>query len=64
MLDKMARSSIKFHKRQGDSNLEIAQKVGHHRNTVTRVLKQPVYLESKPRHKASAAAVFDDQIYQ
>ena len=41
MLDKMARSAIKFHKRQGDSNLEIAQKVGHHKNTVTRVLKQP-----------------------
>ncbi len=62
MLDKMARSAIKFHKRQGDSNLVIAQKVGHHRNTVSRVLKQPLDLEPKSRHKTSAAAAFDDHI--
>jgi transposase len=62
MLDVMTRSAIKFLKRQGDSNLEIATKVGHHRNTVAKVLAQPTDVQPKPRNKLSAAAVFDQQI--
>ncbi|MFC1745601.1 hypothetical protein ACFL35_16535 [Candidatus Riflebacteria bacterium] len=38
----MERSAIKYLKKKGKSNTEIASDVKHHRNTVAKVLKEPV----------------------
>ena len=57
----MARSAIKYHKKQGDSNSQIARKTGHHRKTVAKVLTQPLEVVAS-RNRQSCVAVFETQI--
>ena len=63
MLNFMDRSTIYFLHQKGWSNVEIAEFVGHHRDTITRVLREPVDHQPSPRQRTSAIAVFDAQIH-
>lgn len=58
----MDRSTIYFLHQKGWSNVEIAEFVGHHRDTIARVLREPVDRPAVPRQRTSAVAVFDAQI--
>lgn len=58
----MDRSTIYFLHHKGWSNVEIAEFVGHHRDTITRVLREGVDRQPAPRQRSSAIAVFDTQI--
>ncbi len=49
-------------KQKGWTNVQIAQFTGHHRDTVARVLREPVDLPLPTRQRPSAVAVFDPQI--
>jgi IS30 family transposase len=60
MLQFMERSTIYYLKQKGWTNVQIAECTGHHRDTIARVLREDV--EKQPRHRSSAAAVFDAQI--
>jgi transposase len=62
MLNFMDRSTIYFLHQKGWSNLEIAEFVGHHRDTIARVLREPVDRPPVPRQRTSSIAVFDAQI--
>jgi transposase len=62
MLNFMDRSTIYFLHQKGWSNVEIAEFVGHHRDTITRVLREGVDRSPAPRQRTSAIAVFDTQI--
>ncbi len=62
MLNFMDRSTIYFLHQKGWSNVEIAEFVGHHRDTIAQVLREPVDKQPAPRHRVSAVAVFDTQI--
>jgi len=62
MLNFMDRSTIYFLHQKGWSNLEIAEFVGHHRDTIARVLREGVDRPPAPRQRTSAIALFDTQI--
>ena len=62
MLNFMDRSTIHYLKRKGWTNTQIAAFVGHHRDTVARVLREPVDYQPARRKRRSAIAVFHDQI--
>jgi transposase len=58
----MERSTIYFLKQKGWSNLAIAEAVGCHRDTVSRILREPVDYQGEPRHRVSQIAVYDPAI--
>lgn len=58
----MDRSTIHYLHQKGWSKSEIAAFVGHHRDTITRVLKEPIDKQPAPRQRASGIAVFRPQI--
>lgn len=62
MLNYMDRSTIYYLKQKGWTNTQIAAFVGHHRDTIARVLREPLDREAVPRVRASAVAVFAAQI--
>jgi len=62
MLNYMDRSTIYYLKQKGWTNTQIAAFVGYHRDTIARVLREPIDRESPPRVRASAVAAFDAQI--
>ena len=62
MLRYMDRSTIHYLKQKGWTNTQIAAFVGHHRDTITRVLREPLDRQAAPRQRTSAVAVFHDQI--
>src|SRR5437588_4087163 len=62
MLKFMDRSTIHYLKHKGWSNTQIAEFLGHHRDTIARVLREPLDQQPAPRHRPSAVAVFADQL--
>ena len=62
MLQFMDRATIHYLNLKGWSNVEIAEFVGHHRDTIARVLREPLDQQPAPRQRTSAIAVFDAQI--
>jgi transposase len=58
----MDRATIHYLSQKGWSNVEIAEFVGHHRDTITRVLRESLDQHPAPRQRTSALAVFDTQI--
>ncbi len=62
MLTFMDRSTIYYLQRKGWTNTQIAAFTGHHRDTIARVLREPVDRLPAPRARPSAIAVFDPQI--
>jgi transposase len=62
MLNYMDRSTIYYLKQKGWTNTQIAAFVGHHRDTIARVLREPVDRAPAPRARASVVAVFDAQL--
>jgi IS30 family transposase len=56
----MERSTIHYLKQKGWTNVQIAELLGHHRDTIARVLREPV--DQQPAKRQSAVAVFSDQI--
>jgi len=62
MLTFMERSTMYYLHQKGWSKTEIAEFVGHHRDTIARVLREPVDKPPAPRQRTSAVAVFDAQI--
>src|SRR5689334_23391247 len=62
MLRFMDRSTIHYLKQKGWTNTQIAQIVGHHRDTVAQVLREPLDKEPAPRDRPSAIAIYDDRI--
>jgi len=58
----MDRSTIYYLKQKGWTNTQIAEFTGHHRDTIARVLREPVDRAPQPRQRESAIAVFDAQI--
>ena len=47
---------------KGWSRTEIAQLMGHHRDTIARVLREPIDRQPAPRQRTSSVAVFAAQI--
>jgi hypothetical protein len=64
MLRYMERSTIQYLKKRGWSNQQIAEFTGHHRDTIARVLREPVDRLPAPRSRPSAIQMFDEQITQ
>jgi transposase len=62
MLNLMDRATIHYFRQKGWTKTEIAQFTGHHRDTITRVLKEPIDQQPAPRQRTSAIAVFAPQI--
>src|SRR5437763_14265862 len=62
MLQFMDRATIHYLNQKGWTNVEIAAFVGHHRDTIARVLREPVDHQPAPRQRPSAGAVFAPQI--
>lgn len=64
MLTFVERSTIQYLKKRGFTNTAISEVVGHHRDTVKKILEEPVLKErnKSERQRKSAAAVFDEQI--
>jgi transposase len=58
----MERSTIYYLKQKGWSNSQIAKAVGCHRDTVRRVLREPVDQQPEARQRTSQVAVFDEAI--
>ncbi|HRI55957.1 MAG TPA: IS21 family transposase [Anaerolineae bacterium] len=58
----MERSTIHYLKQKGWSNLAIAEAVGCHRDTVGRILREPVDYAGEPRQRVSQIAVYDTAI--
>ncbi|GAC1430819.1 MAG: hypothetical protein NVSMB62_28060 [Acidobacteriaceae bacterium] len=58
----MDRSTIHYLKHKGWSNTQIAEFLGHHRDTIARVLREPLDQQPAPRHRPSAVASFAAQI--
>lgn len=58
----MDRATIHSLHQKGWTKIEIAQFTGHHRDTISRVLKEPIDQQPAARHRTSAIAVFDAQI--
>ena len=62
MLRFMERATIYYLKQKGWSNVQIAEFTGHHRDTVAKVLKEPVDQRPKKRERSSVLDVFQAQI--
>jgi len=62
MLNFMDRSTIYLLHQKGWANVEIADFLGHHRDTVARVLREPLDQQPATRQRTSSVAVFDAQI--
>lgn len=62
MLKFMDRSTIHYLKQRGWTNIQIAEFVGHHRDTVARALREPLDKQPAPRPRRSLAAAFEEQI--
>lgn len=58
----MDRSTIHYFHQKGWSKTEIADFLGHHRDTIARVLSEPIDHQPAPRQRTSAIAVFGPQI--
>jgi IS30 family transposase len=63
MLKYMERSTIHYLHHKGWTNTQIAEFLGHHRDTIARVLREPLDQQAAPRQRQSAAAVFAPQIH-
>ncbi len=62
MLRYMERSTIYYLKQKGWTNVQIAEFTGHHRDTITRVLREEVDKKPKTRQRESRVALFETQI--
>jgi len=62
MLRYMDRSTIHYLKQKGWTNTQIGAFVGHHRDTIAKVLREPLDKEPAPRERTPQAAAFKDQI--
>ncbi len=62
MLRFMERATIYYLKQKGWSNVQIAEFTGHHRDTVAKVLKEPVDQHPKQRERTSTIDVLQAQI--
>lgn len=62
MLHFMERATMYYLKQKGWSNVQIAEFTGHHRDTIAKVLKEPVDQRPKQRERSSALDVFQAQI--
>jgi transposase len=62
MLHFMERATIYYLKQKGWSNVQIAEFTGHHRDTIAKVLKEPVDQCPKQRERTSTIDVFHAQI--
>src|SRR5919199_2158640 len=62
MLKYMDRSTIYYLTQKGWTNTQIAAFMGHHRDTIARVLREPVDRQPIRRARPSAIAVFHEQI--
>jgi transposase len=62
MLNFMDRSTIYLLHQKGWTNVEIADFLGHHRDTIARVLREPLDQQPAKRLRTSSVAVFDAQI--
>jgi transposase len=58
----MDRATIHYLHQKGWGHVEIAEFVGHHRDTIARVLREPLDQQAALRQRTSAVAVFDAQI--
>ncbi|MCB0045517.1 MAG: helix-turn-helix domain-containing protein, partial [Caldilineaceae bacterium] len=58
----MERSTIYYLKQKGWNNSQIAKAVGCHRDTVRRILREPVDHQPEPRQRGSQIAAFDAAI--
>lgn len=58
----MDRSTIYLLHQKGWTNLEIADFLGHHRDTIARVLREPLDRQPAKRQRTSSVAIFDAQI--
>ena len=58
----MERSTIYYLKRKGWSNIQIATALGCHRDTVGRILREPVDYQGEARQRASQVAVYAEAI--
>ena len=59
----MDRATIHYLHQKGWTKVEIAEFVGHHRDTITRVLREPLDQRPAPRARQSSVALFDAQIH-
>ncbi len=62
MLRYMDRSTIHYLKQKGWTNTQIGQFVGHHRDTIAKVLREPLDKEPAPRERTPQAAAFKAHI--
>jgi transposase len=62
MLNYMDRSTIHYLKQKGWTNTQIAEFMGHHRDTISRVLREPVDKQPVARPRESQVAAFTTQI--
>ena len=62
MLRYMERSTIYYLKQKGWSNVATAEAVGCHRDTVSRLLREPVDYQGESRRRVSQIAVYDTAI--
>ena len=58
----MERSTIHYLKQKGWTNVQMAELLGHHRDTIARVLREPVDQQPAQRQRQSAVALFKDHI--
>jgi transposase len=58
----MERATIYYLKQKGWSNVQIAEFTGHHRDTIAKVLKEPVDQAPKKRERTSSIDSFQAQI--
>ena len=58
----MERSTIYYLKKKGWTNTQIAEFTGHHRDTIARVLREPVERPPAPRERHSTIEAFDAAI--
>lgn len=58
----MDRSTIYLLHQKGWTNVEIADFLGHHRDTIARVLREPLDQQPAKRQRTSSVALFDAQI--
>ncbi len=59
----MERSTIHYLKQKGWNNSQIAKAVGCHRDTVRRIMREPVDHEPAPRQRTSQIAIFEEAIH-
>ena len=62
MLRRMERSTIHLLAKRGKSQREIAQELGRSRNTIARVLSEPVDRRPAPRRRKRITDSWRDQI--